>query len=84
MERNASNLQNQVEQTFDLSLSSEEFLAYYRGNVRWVQVTAKNGCNLKFPANFLSPFVTRSGVHGRFLLTHTKDGKFINLRRIEE
>lgn len=67
---------------FYLSISSEEYLKYYRGQVKWVAVTATNGLKVRFPVNLLNPYITRSGVKGRFILKYLTCGKAVSLDKI--
>lgn len=66
---------------FSLSLSYDEFLAYYQGYVEFVQVTTTTGLKVNFPAMHLRPYVTRSGIHGKFVLI-TENNKFNSLIKI--
>ena len=70
------------QQNFRLNLSREEYLLYYRGNIKWIQVNSETGLKLKFPASCLSQFVTHTGVHGRFQLSFTEQGKFISIHKL--
>jgi hypothetical protein len=47
-----------------------------------VAVTADDGSRLRFPAASLRPFVTREGVHGRFLIRFDENLRLVELRRI--
>ncbi|WP_428606005.1 DUF2835 domain-containing protein [Sedimenticola sp.] len=67
---------------FQLNLSAERFLHYYRGAARAVIVQAEDGRTIQLPANRLRPFVTASGIVGRFELTLDAQNKLIDLRRI--
>ncbi len=53
---------------FQLSISSEQYLDYYRGTVRQVIVRAHNGKSVQFPASLLQQFVTMDGIRGTFAL----------------
>ncbi|WP_196140530.1 DUF2835 domain-containing protein [Aliikangiella sp. G2MR2-5] len=69
----------ELEESFSLNISSNEYLRYYKGEVKWVVVTARSGKKIKFPANLLSPFVTHNGINGAFTLRYTAEGKCISL-----
>ena len=67
---------------FQLNLSAEKYLDYYRGSVRQVIVQRANGVTIQFPAALLTQFVTSTGVHGRFVLTCDDAHKGSELRRL--
>ena len=66
---------------FELHLSSEKFLDFYRGRARNVSVQCTTGQTVQFPANLLRKFVSPEGVHGRFVLTCAANNKLIGLER---
>ncbi len=66
---------------FVLSISSQQYLAYYRGSVRQVVAQSTTGATVQFPAALLTPFVTTAGISGRFVLTCEDSGKGAELRR---
>ncbi len=67
---------------FNLSISPEQYLRYYRGAVQTVVTRAEDGRTLRFPAEQLRPFVDHSGVHGRFRIEFDNNNKLINLTRV--
>lgn len=67
---------------FVLSISSQQYLQYYRGSVRQVLAQSTTGATVQFPAAFLTPFVTTAGINGRFVLTCEDSGKGAELRRL--
>lgn len=52
----------------DLHIPAEELLRYYRGAASAVAAVDRQGRSIRFPASALRPFVTSSGIHGRFSL----------------
>ena len=66
---------------FNLALSAQEYLQYYRGSVNTVVATCMDGKTVQFPAGLLTPFVTDGGVRGSFVLTCGSDGKGARLKR---
>ncbi len=71
---------NQI--TFQLSISSDQFLAYYRGAAKNVSLTMSDGKVIHFPANILQPFVQHDGVHGQFIMRFDDRHKLIDIKRI--
>ncbi|MCW8891603.1 MAG: DUF2835 domain-containing protein [Sedimenticola sp.] len=67
---------------FQINLTSQEYLHYYRGQASAVIVQADDGRTLQLPANSLRPFVTASGISGRFELTLDDRNKLVELRRL--
>ena len=54
---------------FQLRLTADQYLDYYRGTVRHVVVHCTTGQNVQFPAALLQQFVTTDGISGTFALT---------------
>jgi len=67
---------------FNLNLSAQEYLQYYRGSVNKVVATCMDGKTVQFPAGLLTQFVTSSGVRGDFVLSCGDDGKGAQLKRL--
>jgi hypothetical protein len=65
-----------------LSISTEQYLDYYRGVVRQVVARCANGQTVQFPASLLQRYVTPEGIHGRFVLTADEQGKHAALERL--
>ena len=70
------------EYEFQLRVSPEEWMEYYRGTIRHVLVRATTGQSLQFPSSLLQQFVTHSGIRGRFRLTTDERGKCLELVRL--
>jgi hypothetical protein len=64
---------------FDLHISPEQYLDYYRGAVRHVLALSTTGQTVQFPASLLQRFVTTEGIHGRFVLTCDQNHKCTGL-----
>lgn len=67
---------------FRLAISSDDYLAYYKGVARDVTVRAEDGRRVKFPAGALQPFITHDGIHGRFELRFDASNKLLGLQRL--
>ncbi len=67
---------------FTLHLSADQYLAFYQGIVKDVQVVSWDGKTLRFPANILRPFVKQDGVHGDFALDYDDNNRFQGIRQI--
>lgn len=66
---------------FNLNLSAQEYLQYYRGSVNKVVARCADGSTVQFPAGLLTPFVTSAGIRGSFVLTCEEGGKGAQLKR---
>jgi hypothetical protein len=67
----------------DLRISDSELLRYYRGAVSDVVAFDRYGRKIRFPASALRPFVTRTGIQGRFVLEVDADNRLRGIRMIE-
>lgn len=65
-----------------LSLSSEEVLRYYRGEVDSVIARTPDGISVRFPVEALRPHVLQNGVQGWFELEFDSNRKFVALHRV--
>jgi hypothetical protein len=66
---------------FQLGISAERYLDYYRGTVRQVVVRCPDGLTVQFPGALLKPFVTAAGIYGSFVLTCDDDNRGASLQR---
>jgi hypothetical protein len=67
---------------FTLHISADEMLRYYRGQAGMVTVIADGGIRLRFPAASLRPFVSREGIHGRFIIRFDEGNRLLGVERI--
>ena len=67
---------------FSLNISNEQYVAYYKGQVKHVSVVCDDGRRIEFPAEHLRPFLTHDGIHGRFEIEFDRQFRFIALRRM--
>ena len=66
---------------FQLRITAEQYLGYYRGTVRQVLVECNDGTTVQFPAALLQRFVTQDGIRGNFVLTCDEQFKNSRLER---
>ncbi len=66
---------------FQLRITPEAYLDYYRGTIRHVIVRCTTGQTVQFPAALLQRFVTTEGVQGYFVLTCDENHKCVELQR---
>ena len=53
---------------FYLDISAQQYLSYYNGSAKIINVQTDYGRTLKFTASELQKYVTRSGIQGRFVV----------------
>ena len=67
---------------FNLQISQQEYLRYYQGAASSVLVFSENGQRLRFPASRLRPFLTHTGIHGRFQMTVDTQNRFVEMKKL--
>lgn len=67
---------------FGLSLTYEECLPYYTGDMQAVIVRSECGKRVQIPAIHLRGFIDTLGIRGRFRLTLDNDNKFQQLEKL--
>ncbi|HED33124.1 MAG TPA: DUF2835 family protein [Gammaproteobacteria bacterium] len=67
---------------FFLSISAEQYQAYYQGAAKSVRVQTEDGRTLKFPASELQKYVSHEGVQGRFEIIFNDQHKLVKLVRL--
>lgn len=66
---------------FTLHLSAEEYLQFYEGRAKAIQVRSFCGKTIQFPAGKMRDFVLKDGVHGTFIIQLDNKNKFLSMRR---
>ena len=67
---------------FNATLSYEQYLPFYQGSIKTIQVRDTHGRTIDLPAEHFRQFLTRDGISGFFELMVDQQGKFIWLKRI--
>ena len=67
-----------------LAIDSDALLRLYKGSARIVVAVAENGQTVRFPANILREHVSHEGVHGRFRIDYSDNGKFSAMTRLSQ
>lgn len=67
----------------NLSISPEEYQRLYQGAVRDVVATSVDGRRIRFPAMILRPWVTHTGIRGRFRLLFDEQNRFQKIEKID-
>ncbi|MCC5451648.1 DUF2835 domain-containing protein [Rheinheimera sp. UJ51] len=63
-------------------VSTEKCQQFYRGEIRYVIVTADSGERIQLAFKHFKPFISQLGIRGRFRLTLTNNGDFFSLEKI--
>ena len=71
-----------TEYEFMLHFSADEYLQYYEGIAKSVQVQSECGKLIQFPADKLREFVLSGGIHGRFVIKLDNKNKFLSIKRL--
>ena len=67
---------------FNLNLSAEEYLQYYEGVAKAIQVRSFCGKLIQFPADKMREFVLKDGIQGTFLMRLDSNNKFMSVKKI--
>lgn len=67
---------------FTLHLSTEEYLQYYEGVAKSIQVQSHCGKTIQFSADKMRSFVLQDGVHGTFIIQLDNKNKFLSVKRL--
>lgn len=67
---------------FRLAIPADDYLAYYKGQIRDVVVRTEDGRRIQFPANALQGVVGHQGIYGLFELRFDANHKLLGLHRI--
>lgn len=65
-----------------LRISADEYLKLYRGQARFVNARSVDGRSVRFPAKILTPYVTRKGINGTFVISFSEQGKFQAIQQL--
>ncbi|MGD2008996.1 MAG: DUF2835 family protein [Cellvibrionales bacterium] len=68
--------------TFDLVLTPDQILLFYKARKNRVQVTARDGRTINLPWELLKPHVTRNGIQGSFVIHFDQNHKCERLSRL--
>lgn len=71
------------EVTVSIAISAQDYLAHYQGAVKEVVARCSDGRNIRFPSTILQPFVSHSGIYGRFVIRFDDANKFQHIRKLD-
>ena len=71
-----------IEYEFTLHLSADEYLQFYEGVAKAIQVRSHCGKIIQFHAEKMRRFVLQDGVHGVFIIQLDDQNKFLSIRRL--
>ena len=67
---------------FQLSISSEKYLAYYKGYASSIQVRSLDNKTIRFPASAIREFLMHDGIHGLFEIRFDENNKLIKIVKL--
>lgn len=65
-----------------LAISAEQWLSYYRGQVKTVRAAALDGRRIQFPARVLQKYVTPDGIMGVFRVRFDSANRFVDIEQL--
>ena len=65
-----------------LTISSDKYLAFYKGTADTVVTRSADGRKVKFPARVLRQFLTHDGIDGEFAIRFNENHKFVGIRKL--
>ena len=73
-----------TEYQFTLHISTEEYLQFYEGLAKSIQVTSHCGKIIQFPAEKMREFILNEGVHGHFVISLDNNNKFLAVKKLND
>lgn len=67
----------------NLLITPDEYQRLYQGVVRDVLAQSIDGRRVRFPAAILRPYVTHSGISGRFRIVFDEQNRFQAIEKID-
>jgi hypothetical protein len=67
----------------NLSIPADEYQRLYQGVVRDVLARSVDGRRIRFPAAILRPYVTHTGISGRFQIVFDEHNRFQTIKRLD-
>ena len=64
-----------------LHISPQDYIKQYQIPGVMVHTHASDGRRVQFPASILKPFLLHEGIHGRFRINFSQNGKFKSIER---
>jgi len=65
-----------------LTISSDRYLAFYKGTADTVVTRTADGRKVKFPARVLRQFLTHDGIDGEFTIQFNEHHKFVGIKKL--
>ncbi|MDO3385761.1 DUF2835 domain-containing protein [Gilvimarinus sp. SDUM040013] len=67
----------------DLTIAADKFELWYQGSAANVIAQTIDGRRVRFPASILRPYVSRTGIKGRFRILFDDENRFCRIDRID-
>jgi hypothetical protein len=67
---------------FKLAISSDAFLAVYKGHAKSISTIALDGRRVEFSAEKIRQFLSHEGIFGVFEMEVDEESRFISIKRL--
>lgn len=67
---------------FSLDISSDQFLAVYKGHAKNISTIAMDGRRIEFAAEKIRQYLTHEGIRGVFEMEISQDNRFLSIKRL--
>jgi uncharacterized protein DUF2835 len=67
---------------FKMALTSEKYLAYYKGKAQNIAVRSIDNRKVRFPANAVREFLTHDGIYGLFEIEFDENNKLVKIIKL--
>lgn len=67
---------------FQLAISTVEYLAYYQGRIKDIQVRTSDNRTIRFPAGAIQKFLTHDGIFGTFEIQYDEENKLTEIKLV--
>lgn len=67
---------------FQLAISTDEYLAYYQGAIKNIQVRTADNRTIRFPASAIQKFLTHDGIFGTFEIQYDEENKLTGIELV--
>jgi len=67
---------------FKLAISSDTFLAVYKGHAKNISTIALDGRRVEFSAEKIRQFLSHDGIYGVFEMEIDEENRFISIKRL--
>lgn len=78
-----NHMKSYTEIIFQLEISADEYVRYYKGTAKTVVTQSIDGKKVQFPVNILQSYITHNGISGMFSLKYDENNKYVSIQKID-